>query len=129
MKYNQIKTFDDACKALNLQPAALPDVSMLPEKHQKAIIAHCKLVIVAEALNEGWQPNWNDSKEYKYYPWFDVEADEKRLSGFGLSYDGYDVWYTGTDVGSRLCFKSREVAKYAGEQFKELYAEYFLIQQ
>lgn len=28
-------------------------------------------------------------------------------------------------VGSRLCFKSSELATYAGEQFEHLYNEYF----
>ncbi len=125
----QIKTYEDACKALNLSPAALPDVSMLPVKHQQAIIAHCKLVIIAEALNEGWQPNWSDTDQYKYWPWFDVEEDDKKPSGFGLSFYVCVDWITITAVGSRLCFKSRELAKYAGEQFSDLYEEYFLIQK
>ena len=41
---NEIKTFEDACKALKLDPEkVIPDFSMFPEKHQKAMIAHAKL--------------------------------------------------------------------------------------
>lgn len=120
-----VKTFEDACKALGIEPA-LPVVSMLPEKHQKAIIAHYKLVTICEALNEGWQPNWNNLDEYKYYPWPAIDASEAIPSGFGFSDSLYDDTNTRTDVGSRLCFKSRELALYALEQFKELYIEYFL---
>ena len=98
---------------------------MLPEKHQKAIIAHCKLIIVAEALNEGWTPNWENSREYKYYPWFKVV--KKEGSGFGLAYDDYDIWATTTAVGSRLCFQTYELAEYAGKQFKELFEDSYLI--
>ena len=80
---SKIKTFEDACKALNLDPEqVLPIVSGVPEKHQKAIVSHAKLVIIAEALNEGWQPDWNDSGEWKYYPWF------RMSSGSGLAYYG-----------------------------------------
>lgn len=125
----QIKNYEDACLALGLSPDALPDVSMLPEKEQKAIIAHYKLTVIARALNEGWLPNWADSDECKYFPWFDVEEDEKKPSGFGLSYGVCGDRGTYTFVGSRLCFKSRELAKYAAEQFIELYEDYFLVEK
>lgn len=123
----KIKTFADACKALGIKPT-LPDVSGLPEQHQQAIIAHYQLVIIAQALNEGWQPNWNDSNQYKYTPWFNVKATAKNPAGSGLSSDDFGNGYSFTCVGSRLCYKSREVAEYAGKTFKKLYEQYFLIQ-
>ena len=124
--YTEIKTFEDGCKKLSINPANLPDCSMLPELHRKALLAHTKLIIIAQALNDGWQPNWNNWKEYKYYPWFDINSTPETPSGSGLSCDDYGRTYTGTAVGSRLCYKSREIAKYAGVQFLELYTEYFL---
>jgi len=122
----KIKSFEDACKALNIK-SILPGAEGLPEKHQKAIQAHYQLVIIAEALNGGWQPNWNDHNEWKYYPWFDVEASEEQPSGSGLSYYAYDGTYSDAAIGSRLCFKTRELAKYAGQKFTELYKDYMLI--
>jgi len=120
-----VKSFEDACQALGLDPTALPDVSKLREKDQAAQIAQYQLSIIAEALNEGWTPDWKDSREYKYYPWFDMEDDNG--SGLGLSY--YDFGYDGSAsrVGSRLAFKSSDLARYAGEQFIGLYADLFLI--
>ena len=124
---NQIKTFEDACKALNLNPeTSLPEVSMVPEKHRKAIIAHCKLFIIAEALNEGWKPDWSND-ERKYYPWFDMEESVKQPAGSGLSVGGCVYDFSASYVGSRLCFKTSELAKYAGTQFKIEYADYFLV--
>lgn len=82
---HKIKTFEGACKALKLKATALPNVSALPKKHQKALIAHYKLVIISEALNAGWQPDWSNWNEYKYFPWFEVK---KTPSGFGFSYSG-----------------------------------------
>lgn len=93
--------------------------------HQKALLAHYKLVLIVQAVNEGWQLNWANTDEFKYELWPDVISKES--GGFGLSCDGYDVWGTTTSVGSRLCFKSREVAKYTFETFKELYEDYLLI--
>lgn len=128
MNYTKIKTFDDACNALQLDAMkALPDVSMMPEKHQKSITAYCKLIIIAEALNEGWQPNYSDTNEYKYYPYFWVKADADNPAGVGFEDSVYDYWCTGTDVGSRLCFKSSDLSEYAAATFEDLYKEYLLL--
>jgi len=125
----KIKTFEAACAALKLNPkTTLPEVKSFPSKHQAALVAHAKLIIIAEALNEGWQPDWNDHSQWKYYPWFTVKASAKVPSGSGLAFSDCDHWNSLTTVGSRLCFKSEELAEYAGKQFKKLYEEYFLIQ-
>ena len=116
--YTEIKTFEDACKALSLDVATvIPDFSGYPPKHQAAQIAHSKLVIIAEALNGGWAPDWDNNNEYKYYPYFDMEK--------GFSFCIYDDFYTHSSTGSRLCFKNRELAQYAGEKFLTLYKQYF----
>mgnify|MGYP006418984619 CR=1 FL=1 len=121
---SKIKTFEEACEALELDSKkVVPDFSMYPEKHQKAMVAHAKLVIIAEALNEGWQPDWGNSSEYKYELWFYMGGS----SGSGFAYYVYDHWLTHSFCSSRLCFKSRELAEYAGEQFKDLYKDYYLM--
>jgi hypothetical protein len=119
---DEIKTFEDACKKLGILEL-VPDFSTLPEKYRASIYAHYKLMIIADALNEGWIPDWTNSREYKYYPWFEMGSP----SGVGFSCDGYDLWYTLSGVGSRLCFKTAELARYAGKQFEELYKEYFVL--
>lgn len=121
-----IKTFEDACKALNIS-TQLPDVSMLPSNEQKAIIAHYKLTVIARALNEGWKPNWDNDDERKYYPWFNM--GEAAAPGVGFSFYGCGGVGGLSTVASRLCFKTSELAEYAGQQFTELYKEYFLIQE
>jgi hypothetical protein len=124
----EITSFEDACKALKYNPLkCLPKVSGVPAKHRQALIDHAKLIIIAEAFNNGWTPNWNDSSQYKYYPWFWVKADKKRPSGFGLSYHDYVFTRSFTNVGSRLCFKNSDMAIFAGKHFNELYKNYLLI--
>jgi hypothetical protein len=112
---NKIKSFEDACKALNIEPV-LPRVDMLPLENQKAVIANYKLDIIQQAINEGWKPDWNDSNEYKYYPWFKMSS-----SGVGLSYRDCGCAYSVTCVGSRRVFASSENAKFMGTHFIELY--------
>ena len=90
------------------------------------IYQHANLLDIIRALNEGWEPDWSNWDKWKYYNWFYVEkGGDQRSSGFRY-YDTHCT-ATGTSTGSRLCFKNIELAKYAAEQFKELYREYLLI--
>ena len=115
---DRVKTFEDACEVVGIS-STIPDFSHFRKKLRKSMAAHYKLMIIAEALNEGWEPDWNDKNQYKYYPWFEVLS-----SGFGFSDSGYGCDLTLTDVGSRLCFKSRELSTYAGKQFNDIYNDY-----
>ncbi|WP_438423094.1 hypothetical protein [Aquimarina macrocephali] len=126
--YQNLKTFEEACKVEGLDPEkVIPDFSCYPEKDRASMIAHSKLVIIVRAANrlandgKEWIPDFTNSDEWKYEPWFDLEEGS---SGFRC--DGYADWAAGSDVGSRLCFISREVCKYIANQFIETYKEYFL---
>lgn len=121
-----IKTYKEACNKLGRNPNDLPDVSSLPEKHRNAVIAYHALVIITEALNDGWEPNWDNMNESKWCPYFRIK---QRASGVGFSFSDYGLWTTGTDVGSRLCFKSQALAEYAAKQFEFIYEEYILIKK
>jgi hypothetical protein len=108
---DRIKTIEDVFEELGQdQSKEIPEG--LPE-HVKAFILVTK---IAEVLNEGWTPDWDNSNQYKWYPYFDM-----RGAGFGFSGTIYDYWYADATVGSRLCFKSDELAKYAGTQFIQVY--------
>ena len=119
--YTEIKTFEDACNKLNIQPV-LPEVSMLDPKDQEAVIANYKLDKINQALNGQWQPNWDNYEERKYYPWF-----KQSSSGSGFSCFDYSCGNADSDVGSRRVFKSRELAIYAGQQFTDLYKTVFTL--
>lgn len=73
------------------------------------------------ALNEKWVPNLNDSNQTKWFPWFELGGS----SGFRYSDSG--GWDSGSVVGSRLCFKTRELAEYSGKQFTEVYKRFMII--
>ena len=89
--------------------------------------AHAKLVIGARAANKldndgkEWIPDFSNWDQRKYEIWFEYD---KGSSAFRC--DDYDDWITDSYVGSRLCFKSWDVAKYIGNQFIDLYNEYLL---
>ncbi len=110
----RVKTFNDACAELGVNfqpnPADTPDE-----------VAYKQLKIIVRALNEGWEPDFSNSSEYKWYPFFDV------YPGFGFSASNADCTRATTDVGARLCFKSEDLAIYAAKQFTSIYQEYLTI--
>lgn len=119
---DRVKSFEDACQVLGIS-TNVPEVKGLPRKHQKAIIANYKLIVIAEALNEGWKPNWQDSDEYKYYPWFDMSNP----AGVGFSITATAASFTNAIFGSRLCLKNRELAIYFGQTFTDLFNDSLLL--
>ena len=80
--------------------------------------AMAELSVIATALNEGWEANWADGDQRKYYPWFEHK------SGVGLSYGGYLYGVSHAGVGSRLCYKTSDLATYAGKQFQSIYQKF-----
>jgi hypothetical protein len=119
--YKKIKTFEDACKKLNVDPSRLPDVSGITGEFAKPITAVYKLYIIYKAINNGWTPDWSNRRQDKYYPWFWVSS-----SGFGFSGAGYFFDLTDSPVGSRLCTDSSEKALYIAKQFSAEFQEFLL---
>ena len=120
---DRVKTYEDACKVLGVEP--------INEKNAKAQgfrsdeIACRKLETIAAALNEGWKPDWNNTDQYKYYPYFYIQENAKGKGSAGLScaltYGTASVTYA--YIGSRLCFYASRLARYAGNQFTDLYEQ------
>jgi hypothetical protein len=113
ISFESIKTFEDACEALNKDPYA--EINKCDSSDE---IAYKKLKIIIEAINQGWKPDWNDSNQQKWYPWFDLS------SGFGFDDSCYSCAFTFADCGSRLCFESKEKSNYAAQQFLDLYKQF-----
>jgi hypothetical protein len=119
--YKTIKSFEDACKKLDIS-SQLPDLSNISEEFRNPVIAGYKLMIIYKAINNGWKPDWGNRSQYKYYPWFWVLS-----SGFGFSASHYGRTHSFTTVGSRLCFETKEKSDFAAEQFFNLYKEFLTI--
>ena len=69
---DQVKTFDDAlilCTDKKLLKAYSDAVNCYLPDH---IINLIRIEIVADVLNEGWEPDWSNFSEYK---WFDHFSD------------------------------------------------------
>ena len=146
----RVNTFEDAVKELGeshpliaayngyksaIDPVVAEDAD---------VVAYLKLRIIAAALNEGWKPQFTYD-EYRYYPWFVLyteeeynELDEEEKSrvvyrsnhsansngGVAYSLAHHDSSYANTHIGSRLAFKNSDLARYAGKQFLDIWADY-----
>lgn len=119
----RVKTYADACAVLGIEP--MNETVLAKLGFTKDEIAYRKLKTIAEALNEGWRPDWANSNEYKYWPWF-VYNPACRLF---VRESDYAASNAAAIVGSRLCYKTRELATYAGRQFKGLYNDFLLIKK
>ena len=107
--YRDIKTMSDVYRVNGIIKLTTP-----PETKERY---YEDLILIAKALNGNWKPDWNDINEYKWFPYFQYS------SGFRFSYANTDYfyWLALAYVGSRLCFKSKQIAEYAGKIFIEQY--------
>jgi len=149
----RIKTFEDACVALNKRAEAGDETAgdLLADYESnrdnilcKEMLACMKLFIIVAALNDGWEPKF-EKDEYRYYPWFrlytkdeyeELSEEEKGRavlrSGSNAYADGGVVYVYAhyassssiTHVGARLAFRTSELALYAGKQFAEEFADF-----
>lgn len=120
LDWHDIKTFEDACKVIGTTEQEFN------EKFKATglgidTIAYEKLKIIVATINRGWMPDWTNSNQCKYYPYFTLS------SGSGFSGRGCVFSYSSSHVGSRLCFESREKCLYAANQFTDIYKDFFTI--
>ena len=113
--FTDIKTLEDACEELDIPTPYFNGTETRDEFVYRA------LKIVVKAINQGWTPDWNNTDQRKWSPWFNLS------SGFGFSYSYYSYDYTDATVGSRLCFESEEKSNYSAKQFIEMYKEFLTI--
>lgn len=100
--YKTIKSYEDACEALDLNPilsedrnkvlcAEFPDHYDFRQNMPKHIIALMKLETISRALwGRNWEPKPNvDSSQRFYYPYFALwTKDELELNGFNEKLKG-----------------------------------------
>lgn len=148
--YRNIKTYEDACAALGVDPINETDES-LDDLITRGIIAprHIALMKLETISRALWGkdfepiPDAEGSKIY-YFPWFylytqseiDNMDDEERgallsayayhgaLAGFGCLSAGNRSSSSNANIGFRLCQETGEKAVYFGKQFIKLWAEY-----
>lgn len=120
---DRVKTYEDACKVLGVEP--INEQNAKAQGFRSDEIARRKLETIAAALNEGWKPDWNNTDQYKYYPYFYIQENAKGKGSAGLSFalTNNAASNTYASLGSRLCFYASRLARYASNQFTDLYEQ------
>lgn len=142
----RIKTFEDACREIGIDAEAW-NRDKISLGLEPDVLAFLKLRIIVKALNEGWEPQFTED-ECRYYPWFILytreeynKLDEEEKSrvvyrgyysaypngGVSMSDAFYDSSSTHTSIGSRLAFKTSELAAYCGRQFLDIWADFVFL--
>lgn len=140
---DRVKTFEDACHESGIDPEQYMSKY---EDEPADVIAYMKLRVICKALNEGWTPKFVKG-EFRYFPYFRLYSSEEisRMSeeeksrvvyrsgsyakadgGVSYAFASYDSAYVGAYIGSRLAFKTIELAEYAGKQFIDLWTDFCL---
>ena len=148
---DKVKTFEDAVAILGDEHPLVAQFRVIESSFKEAdnnlhLFAYARLVIIAEALNEGWKPKF-DGDECRYYPWFyiytkaeyeELDEDEKKdcrvvgRSSDNAHANGGVVYanansassYSYSHYGSRLAFRTRELAEYCGKQFIDIWERF-----
>lgn len=108
-----------------LGSVAVKVIPEVREHHAKALNALNKLFTIAEAWNkaDNFIPNFSNSNQYKYFPWF-VYND--KAAGFVCADTAYAASAAYAIFGSRLCFSTSERAEQFGKQFIDLWNDFLL---
>lgn len=127
------------------------------EDNDPNLRAFLMLRVITAALNEGWEPQFSEDEYrwYPWFVLYSAdelaeESDEWKAARVIVPLDNYRVVgrsynnshasgglvyavasnassSSSTYFGSRLAFKTEELANYAARQFAELWADYYLI--
>lgn len=123
-----LESFEAACEVVGIDSKNIPNVENLPAGHSKAIVSTYMLFVISEAAwkHKNEKIDWNNDRQRKYYPWFDLEKYSGSASGFSCL--GCGCVGSVSTVSSRLVFPDRETAEYVGKTHLELYKDLMVIE-
>jgi len=116
MNLDKVQNYTHFCKILGIKEVTLKDFSFLPEYQRKQAVANSKIMSIVKHANEGWIPDFANSSEYKYLPYF-----QKNRSGWSLG--GVVAYYYSSYFSVWLFYKSRELANQYINKFIDIYLE------
>lgn len=137
----RVKCLEGAITALGMENQAVKDYYAIARKTSaKDIVAFAKLRVIAEALNEEWKPN-TDIYMGNYYTSFLLYTKEeyeeldakKKLDCLVICRTDEENIYAEVDsklavsyvdIDYKISFKSRELARYCGWQYFDIWIDY-----
>lgn len=88
---------------------------------ERCLNALSKIMRITSVYNNGWKPDWNNSKENKYFPYRYKNSD-------GVLSMRCSCTLYGHHCPSGVHFRTEELALDAIRKFEDIYNDYFMIQ-
>lgn len=129
-KYFKIEEFGDEyrmkiCTSWEslLKHLGKKESEMLPYKLPKtnleiSVNSYIKLCTIIEFLNDGWICDFNDSNQYKYYPYFIFEKSSWQLRGV------YYLYANSHGFSALAYLKNEKLARFMGTNYIKEYSEF-----
>jgi hypothetical protein len=119
---HKIRTLNDAINVLGKNDVEVINYKIIKNtKISQHLKSYLELVIITKALNEGWEPDWNNSNQKKWYNWFKYDSSTSRFVFHATYYVG---WSANTHGSSRLCYREKSLAAFAANRFPQIYNDY-----
>lgn len=113
-----IKSLEDIYIYLDINRELVIPFKNPSTKQERSINAMFDIQNISKVLNGNWVPDWENTDEYKYYPYF----KKQELSGWVV--DGYHFGSYTAVLCFGYYFKTEKLALFAGKTFIETYIDY-----
>lgn len=114
-----MKLWEKFCKDNKLK-VALPHLN--PKDSDEEWDNSCVMLRHIFKIKRGkWNPDFTDSNQYKWFPRFTVGS-----SGLAFVHSTSDDWYSGTDVGSRLCLPTEKMSDEVAREFLPIFEKFHI---
>ena len=112
--FSIIENYSDVCKELGESEFTEADFDNVGNDYSQKLLDFAKIQQISKLFNGDWKPNWKDSNERKWFPYFEIKAS----GGFGFSFSGYHDYYTFSAVAF---YKDQKTSDFIGKKFSDIY--------
>ena len=105
--FDRIKDYNDVCKELNIDELTTKDFKFLPADQRQKQLAYHKLLNIKKLLDTGKKTH------LLWFPLFDLSRKNIKFL--------YSSWEHNTSARSHMRFHDKEVCKFVGRVFSDIY--------
>lgn len=111
-----VKTIEQVYELLERDMPTIDNYKHVPTYKRERALYSQYIDDISELFNRGWKPNWTNSSEYKYYPYFEFRGSRWVFYDFGSILDC-------SFLGSGFYYKDQKTSDYCGTQFIDIYSK------
>ena len=133
--YTEITTVEKAFEKQKdkIDINSLPDLSSLPDKFSRGMMALLKLQVIIDGVNNDdpkvpeWKADYNDNGQQKWFSWYVGGSADGSGAGFRFFVSDIGWAYSSAFGGARLALKDKERSEHMDRYISDLYKELYLI--